>query len=55
MYTENKYLKNLISLAHEKEKVPDHTSRKDLADEESATVDAVDDQKTLIRRYIFLQ
>ena len=55
MYTENKYLKNLISLAHAKEKVPYHTSRKDLADEESATVDAVDDQKTLIRRYIFLQ
>lgn len=53
LYTESKYFKNLISLAHEKEELPYYTSRKDLADEEDATVDTAEDQKTLIKRYVF--
>lgn len=46
--------KKLISSAHEQEEVPYCTSIKDLTDED-ATVDTADDQKTLIKRYIFLQ
>ena len=45
----------LISLAHEKEKVPYYTSGKGLADDEDATVDTEGNPKTLIKRYIFLQ
>ena len=55
LHTENKYFKKIISLVHEKGEVPYYTSRKDLTDEEDATVDTADDLKTLIKRYISLQ
>ena len=45
--TENKYLKQIISLANEEVK--------ELADREDATVDTEDNKKTLIKRYVFLQ
>ena len=51
--TENKYLKQIISLANEEDEVPYYTNRKKLADKEDATGDYEDNEKTLIKRYLF--
>ena len=51
--TENKYLKQIISLAIEEDEVPYYTSRKKLADKKDATVDYEDNKNTLIKRYVF--
>ena len=55
LFTENKYLKQIISLANEEDEVPYYTSRKNLVDNEDETVDYEDNRKTLIKRYVFLQ
>ena len=53
LYTENKYLKQIIFLAIEEDEVPYYTGRKKLADEKDATVDYEENKKTLIKRYVF--
>ena len=54
LYTETKHLKIITSPAKEEDEVPYYTGRKDLADIEDATVDTEDNEKTLIKRYVFL-
>ena len=51
--TENKYLKQIISLADEEDEVRYDTNRKKLADKEDATGGYEGNEKTLIKRYLF--
>ena len=45
----------MFSLVDERDEVRYFFSREDLADKEDATVDTKDNEKTLIKRYVFLQ
>ena len=51
--TENKYLKQIISLADQEDEVRYDTNRKKLADKEDATGGYEGNEKTLIKRYLF--